>query len=602
MTTDTSNHHLSDLEGRKEKTSLGPFFRKQHEQQQSTSDASGKHHDRSDSKITLATASSSLSGDTESDKQASYGDKSSNLSGGGSIEEEEEEDSQGETQTSAASSTDPEQPPDYDDDGNAQQEGVEVDTEGGIWQSMFDGMSSLMASTGMEVPLGAASATTETTEKSSSSYRSQPMPQGQKLHEEEKKDEHDARAVEPAPMATKDEMGTNDICSQQEEEAMLRFDLLKDLIMLGEAEMDDDDISPPNPYPLEDDEVSSHKKGYYEKDFESSGCSPRAKKTILCTIVALVLLSAVIIPIYMSNDANRKTTAALAVEDTLRPTANPTTPSPTTTMRPSNVPTVSQMPSETPSEAPSVTPTMSSRPTISPSLRPTASNFPSQIPSISQIPSLSPSKEPSTSKEPSHVPSELPSLEPSVSLMPSYSTISPDYSFKIRLQWQESYFWQEEKVERWWCLECVRCTSYGGGDGNQHGCKSYGTGDEGACQRGDSIWIRDCRERSNRFNVLENRDSGNMLRIATTDLCVTRQRRRWLMVDYCDRTDMKQQFVPWEDYDKFELRPLEQRDLGEREADCISQLHHPKQDELVSLHNCRLCRIYETRYWQVYLG
>lgn len=122
------------------------------------------------------------------------------------------------------------------------------------------------------------------------------------------------------------------------------------------------------------------------------------------------------------------------------------------------------------------------------------------------------------------------------------------------------------------------------------------------CQQGDSIWIRDCRDRANRFNVLENRKSGFMLRVATTNLCITRERARYLKLDYCDRGRIDQQFVPWQNYDKFELRPLTMDGWSEREADCVSQLHHPKQDELISLHNCRLCRIYETRYWQVYLG
>ncbi|KAL3936484.1 MAG: hypothetical protein SGBAC_008204 [Bacillariaceae sp.] len=574
MTTEASINISSDMEGlNQDKNSLGPFFRK-HEPSTSSSSPC-KPHKRSDSFPTVTTAgSSSLS--AESDKQASYGDKSSNLSD--SIEEESGScNDEGEKTLHTASSSDPEQP-NSSHDGDAETE-VEVDTDGGIFQHMFDGMSNFMTSSaaGMET-----------------AYRSQPPPmleEGQKLHEEEKKEEHELEAVEAAPIK-KDAIG---ISTSQEEEAMLRFDRLKDLIMMGDDEMYDD-ICPPNPQPVEDETT---KKGYHVPENEfGSCCGRRAKRMLLCAIVALALLSALIIPLYMSNESNRKRAMALAAVAT----PSPTTPGPTTSPAPSTTPSISQMPSNPPSDAPSFNPTMSNMPTETPSSRPTASNIPSQIPSISQIPSLTPSKAPSISMEPSQNPSDSPSLEPSASMMPSYSTISPDYSFKVRLQWQESYFWQEEKVERWWCLECVRCAEYGGGDGNQHGCTSYSTGDEGVCRKGDSIWIRDCRERGNRFNVLENRGSGFQLRVATTNLCITRVRRRWLKVDDCDRNSMDQQFVPWEDYNKFELRPLEMEALGEREADCISQLHHPKQDELVSLHNCRLCRIYETRHWQVYLG
>jgi len=590
MTTDATLN-ISNMEGLSDKASLGPFLRK-HEQGTSSSSPSRRFHRRSNSSPTVVTASSSLSADTESDKQtSSYGDKSSTTNLSDSIEEESDF-RQGENThyATAAAAIDPEQP---DSDGD---EGIEVaaDTEEGgtwmeeggtAWQNIFSGMSSLIA--GVGGPSLAAS------------YRSQPqVPEGEgrKLHEEEKKEEHDTEAVAPAPVEKK----LMEISAPQEEEAMLRFDLLKDLVMMGEAEMYDD-ISPPNPQPVEDE--SNDRKGYFVQENLSSGCGGRGvKRMLVCGVVALFLLSALIIPLYMSNDANRKAAAALAAVETPIPTANPTTPSPTATISPSQSPSASHMPSNLPTHAPSSNPTMSNMPTGTPSLRPTASNVPSQIPSISQIPSWVPSNPPSTSMEPSNNPSQLPSYEPSASMMPSYSTISPDYAFKVRLQWQRSYFWQEEKVERFWCLECVRCTSYGGGDGNEHGCRSYSTGDEGVCQRGDSIWIRDCRSRGNRFNVLENRDSGFMLRVATTDLCVTRERRRWLKVDYCDRSDTNQQFVPWDNYDKFELRPLAYKDWGEREADCISQLHHPKQDELVSLHNCRLCRIYETRYWQVYMG
>ena len=61
-----------------------------------------------------------------------------------------------------------------------------------------------------------------------------------------------------------------------------------------------------------------------------------------------------------------------------------------------------------------------------------------------------------------------------------------------------------------------------------------------------------------------------------------------------------QLWAPWHDFDKFELRPYEQRNWDERDAYCVSQLHHPKDDEMIGMHNCRLCRIYETQYWEEY--
>lgn len=603
MTTDSMN--ISHMGSLKEKRPLGPILRKHEEESTSVSSRPSKPHRRSDtqgSRATVLTASSSLSGETElSDKQISYGERS-NMSD--SIDEEsvsqhtqqqEEHQQLGvkrrDEQHTTSYSTDPEQPKSDDDAGG---EGIEVgaDTEDGIFQQVIGGVSwsNLLSPTGV---------------MEASSNRP-PMPEeGRALYVEEKKEDDVRRSARLSTM-TKADVGNSAL---QEEEAIFRFDQLLGLVMMGDPNADDE-VSPPNPQPLEDETIK--RKAYFMKEKRGNccdGCDRSTKRMLLCALVALVLLVAIVIP-WVSHNANQKAAASLAIR----------TQSPTTSMSPS----VSIMPSDRPTESPTSNPTMSSMPTATPSGRP------SQIPSISQIPSLIPSEAPSTSKEPSNNPSETPSHEPSTSMMPSYSTISPDYAFKVRLQWQQSYFWQEEKVERWWCLECVSCQSYGGvrkttnfssrdvartvslinllsfcflqGDGWEHGCRSHGTGNEGACRPGDSIWIRDCRgDRGNRFNVLENRQSGFMLRIASTDLCVTRERRRWLKLDQCDRNRMDQQFVPWENYDKFELRPLAYKGWGEREADCVSQLHHPKQDELVSLRNCRLCRIYETRYWQVYM-
>jgi hypothetical protein len=65
-------------------------------------------------------------------------------------------------------------------------------------------------------------------------------------------------------------------------------------------------------------------------------------------------------------------------------------------------------------------------------------------------------------------------------------------------------------------------------------------------------------------------------------------------------SEKDQLWAPWHDFSKFALRALEQEDWGEQEAECVSQLHHPKSEEVVSMHNCRLCRIYETQYWGEY--
>jgi hypothetical protein len=99
--------------------------------------------------------------------------------------------------------------------------------------------------------------------------------------------------------------------------------------------------------------------------------------------------------------------------------------------------------------------------------------------------------------------------------------------------------------------------------------------------------------------VLQKPRSGYLLRLDDSNLCIERK-NKLLIVGKCDMNDMDQLWAPWHDFSQFELRALEQEDWGEREADCVSQLHHPKSEELVGMRNCRLSRIYETRYWEEY--
>ncbi|KAL3929009.1 MAG: hypothetical protein SGBAC_012395, partial [Bacillariaceae sp.] len=300
------------------------------------------------------------------------------------------------------------------------------------------------------------------------------------------------------------------------------------------------------------------------------------------------------------------------------PTMAPTT-SAAPTIKPSIVPTESLEPSGYPTEIPSTGPT--GIPTISPSLGPTVSKEPTNVPSLvpSQKPSTGPTQHPTMTFQPSRYPTRsptprptqppTPSPTPSPTLRPTprptpqptpsptHQPIAPppDNSFKIRLYWDPSYFWQETKEEAWWCLECVKCAEYGGMDAPDHGCVSYGTGDEGRCKAGDSIWVRDCRSRGNRFNVEKSAGREFMLRIATTNLCVERIRNNhpFLFLQGCDRNNPYQRFNPWNNYNKFELRPPGSRD-------CISQAHHPKSGELVSMHNCDLADRDETLYWERY--
>ncbi|CAJ1947355.1 unnamed protein product [Cylindrotheca closterium] len=266
---------------------------------------------------------------------------------------------------------------------------------------------------------------------------------------------------------------------------------------------------------------------------------------------------------------------------------------PTNTFQPSSIP------SDLPSTVPSIVPTDTYKPSQRPSNVPSLSLVPSSQPTNSMVPSEVPSMVPTDTQSPSRAPTPLPSVEPSLSMEPTFTPIDPNWRFKLRLHWSKDYFWQEETTERFWCLECVPCEEYGRDDGWKHGCESYPDGSNGNCKAGDSVWIRDCRKYGNEYNVLQKHKAGFTLRLHNTNLCIER-RNKHLMMKKCNINDPDQQFVAWDDFSKFELRPLEHAGRNEREADCVSQLHHPKSDEVVGMHSCWLCRHFETRYWEIY--
>lgn len=144
----------------------------------------------------------------------------------------------------------------------------------------------------------------------------------------------------------------------------------------------------------------------------------------------------------------------------------------------------------------------------------------------------------------------------------------------------------------------------------EHGCEEYPNGDSSFCEEGDMFWIMGClSDQGARFNVLENPGSGHQIRLAGSNLCMGRGapdadtgewKRRLMQAVKCNRDDPNQLWAPFESLSKFELRPLEHAGRSEEDAECVSQLHHPKNEEVISMHGCKLSRIYETRYWEEY--
>ncbi|CAJ1933102.1 unnamed protein product [Cylindrotheca closterium] len=187
--------------------------------------------------------------------------------------------------------------------------------------------------------------------------------------------------------------------------------------------------------------------------------------------------------------------------------------------------------------------------------------------------------------------------DPSLSL----TTQSSSGGFMLRLYWQSSYFWQETHAETWWCLECTKCDEFSLGDGPNHGCVVPGN-NGGSCREGYTVWIRKCKDTRRHFkwDILKNSGSGDQVRARDSNLCLSTVSNRYVEMKQCDSGSSRQLFMPITDINKFELRPYHQRTWPRSSSKCLSQLHHPKDKELVGLHSCETARNHETIYWEEY--
>lgn len=220
---------------------------------------------------------------------------------------------------------------------------------------------------------------------------------------------------------------------------------------------------------------------------------------------------------------------------------------------------------------------------------PTTSSSPTSIP-----PTPSPTFAPTTLKPsamPSLSPSEIPTIAPTIEPVVSHD-------FMVRLYWHPEFYWQETYEETWWCMECAECKRFNLGDGWEGDCVSPGD-TPASCDEGDQIWVRKCKDKRRlyTFEVINNFGSGDQVRVHGTLLCFSMKNEIYLELRTCDRTKPEQLFTPIENTKKFELRPYDERGLSDREANCLSQRHHPKDKEMVGMFRCRTNINHETNYW-----
>ena len=163
---------------------------------------------------------------------------------------------------------------------------------------------------------------------------------------------------------------------------------------------------------------------------------------------------------------------------------------------------------------------------------------------------------------------------------------NPGGSSALKLYWELGYFWQEETIEREWCIAC-----------------------DGGCSEGNKLRTTPCNSTSlPPAQMIINQDiiiPANVpvdlvqIEVAGTGLCMEAvPENDVIFLSSCRNfiQSRNQWFYGYNEthVDRFEIRPFVENDQ------CVTQLHHPKDGEEIIIQICEKSRIDNTTYWEKY--
>lgn len=162
---------------------------------------------------------------------------------------------------------------------------------------------------------------------------------------------------------------------------------------------------------------------------------------------------------------------------------------------------------------------------------------------------------------------------------PSDEIVNPPVSgaFRFKKYWEYGYKWQDEFWEQEWCMECA--------------------GGSRKCEVNDSIIISHCSHDKSTWFLYKNlNDGAAQIQAANTDLCLEWVNQKDILVKICDGSKERQKFKALNGSfggKKFELSTASAEG-------CLSQHHHPKDEELIFRMDCSLTRKHTTSFWTQY--
>ena len=149
----------------------------------------------------------------------------------------------------------------------------------------------------------------------------------------------------------------------------------------------------------------------------------------------------------------------------------------------------------------------------------------------------------------------------------------------LKLYWEPGYTWQEETFERRWCMRC------------RGSCSQYNRIELTPCDYGHVPTQITLKE------VLPILINWMQIEVADSGLCLQAiPERDVIFLNGCNRWTVNQWFYgsPESDTDRFEIRPFIEPDQ------CLTQIHHPKDDEEIIIQYCDVARADNTSYWIKY--
>ena len=131
---------------------------------------------------------------------------------------------------------------------------------------------------------------------------------------------------------------------------------------------------------------------------------------------------------------------------------------------------------------------------------------------------------------------------------------SNSVTFNFKLYWQQGYCWQQEWIERKWCLQCPGKN----------------------CREGDFLWINFCDQYDlrQRFEWVDlgldpaSYQNQGLLKVASRNLCVAQTTANVFRLKPCDIYDIDQKLIGFHYSQHFQIGPAHVDHL----SDCLTQV------------------------------